>query len=180
LGQFYLISWTKADGYHLMNPFIINLIFSGYFSLINEKGSPTATLYTTMIQLVRERVYKFLSVDNMQAYTESSSTGELLESSTHFWKFWQFWKKNFDSLKRKILTVWKIKFWQFEKINWVSSPFLMNKLPHGIFNRGFEYQKMQITKTAHFIFIFNQHPNKIFFVLNHFQIICRANLITLK
>lgn len=27
-----------------------------------------------MIQLVRERVYKFLSVDNMQAYTESNPT----------------------------------------------------------------------------------------------------------
>ena len=49
---------------------------AGYFSLINEKGS-TATLYTTLIQLVRERVYKFLSVDNMQAYTESTSTGKL-------------------------------------------------------------------------------------------------------
>ena len=44
--------------------------------MTNEKGSPTATLYTTMIQLVRERVYKFLSVDNMQAYTESSSSGK--------------------------------------------------------------------------------------------------------
>lgn len=31
-------------------------------------------MYTTMIQLVRERVYKFLSVDNMQAYTESNPT----------------------------------------------------------------------------------------------------------
>lgn len=28
-----------------------------------------------MIQLVRERVYKFLSVDNMQAYTESNPSG---------------------------------------------------------------------------------------------------------
>lgn len=50
---------------------------AGYFSLINDKGSSTATLYTTLIQLVRERVYKFLSVDNMQAYTESTSTGKL-------------------------------------------------------------------------------------------------------
>ncbi len=48
-------------------------------------------------------------------------------------KFWQFVKENFDSLKRKILTVWKRqiltvwkrkiltvcigKFWQFEKEN---------------------------------------------------------------
>lgn len=36
---------------------------------------PTATQYTTMTQLVRERVYKFLSIDNMQAYTESTSNG---------------------------------------------------------------------------------------------------------
>lgn len=52
--------------------------FAGYFSLVNEKGTPTATQYTTMTQLVRERVYKFLSIDNMQAYTESSSSGKLL------------------------------------------------------------------------------------------------------
>jgi hypothetical protein len=44
---------------------------------MNEKGTASAaTLYTTMIQLVRERVYKFLSVDNMQAYTESTSGGK--------------------------------------------------------------------------------------------------------
>jgi hypothetical protein len=45
---------------------------------VNDKGTSTATLYTTMIQLVRERVYKFLSVDNMQAYTESNPSGMLL------------------------------------------------------------------------------------------------------
>jgi hypothetical protein len=28
-------------------------------------------------------------------------------------KFWQFEKENFDSLEWKILTVWKGKFWQF-------------------------------------------------------------------
>lgn len=49
---------------------------AGYFSLMNEKGTPTATQYTTMTQLVRERVYKFLSIDNMQAYTESNSSGK--------------------------------------------------------------------------------------------------------
>ena len=31
-----------------------------------------------MTQLVRERVYKFLSIDNMQAYTESNSSGKIL------------------------------------------------------------------------------------------------------
>jgi hypothetical protein len=35
-------------------------------------------------------------------------------------KFWQFEKGNFDSLKRIILTVWKGKFWQFEKGNFDS------------------------------------------------------------
>jgi hypothetical protein len=35
-------------------------------------------------------------------------------------KFWQFEKENFDSLKRKILTVWKGKFWQSEKENFDS------------------------------------------------------------
>ncbi|XP_067621388.1 uncharacterized protein B4 [Eurosta solidaginis] len=45
--------------------------FPGYFSLLNDKGMPTATLYTSLIQLVRERVYKFVSVDNMPAFTES-------------------------------------------------------------------------------------------------------------
>lgn len=51
---------------------------------MNDKGMPTATMYTTMIQLVRERVYKFLSVDNMQAYTESNPSGmTLLGAETH-------------------------------------------------------------------------------------------------
>lgn len=62
-------------------------LFAGYFSLVNEKGTPTATQYTTMTQLVRERVYKFLSIDNMQAYTESNPSGKLQFSSmrlTHF------------------------------------------------------------------------------------------------
>lgn len=60
--------------------YLMNVIFnflSGYFSLVNEKGTPTATQYTTMTQLVRERVYKFLSIDNMQAYTESNPSGKL-------------------------------------------------------------------------------------------------------
>lgn len=45
---------------------------------------PTATMYTTMIQLVRERVYKFLSVDNMQAYTESNPSG--IYDNTLLWE----------------------------------------------------------------------------------------------
>ncbi len=35
-------------------------------------------------------------------------------------KFWQFEKGNFDSLKKEILTVWKGKFWQFKKGNFDS------------------------------------------------------------
>ncbi|XP_017857634.1 PREDICTED: uncharacterized protein LOC108610200 isoform X2 [Drosophila arizonae] len=49
--------------------------FPGYFSLLNEKGLPTATQYVSLMQLVRERVYKFASVDNMPAFTESSPPG---------------------------------------------------------------------------------------------------------
>jgi hypothetical protein len=61
--------------------FSLHFVFLlGYFSLVNEKGIPTATQYTTMTQLVRERVYKFLSIDNMQAYTESNSNGKLFSS----------------------------------------------------------------------------------------------------
>lgn len=52
------------------------VLFAGFFSLVNEKGAPTATLYTTITKLVREKVYKFLSVDNLTAYTETQSTGE--------------------------------------------------------------------------------------------------------
>ncbi|KAH8412545.1 hypothetical protein KR009_002931 [Drosophila setifemur] len=55
--------------------------FPGYFSLLNEKGMPTATQYGSLMQLVRERVYKFASVDNMPAYTESSPSST--SSPTH-------------------------------------------------------------------------------------------------
>jgi hypothetical protein len=34
--------------------------------------------------------------------------------------FWQFRKRNFDSLEREILTVWKTKFWRFRKRNFDS------------------------------------------------------------
>lgn len=54
--------------------------------MINDKGVPTATLYTTITKLVREKVYKFLSVDNLTAYTESQSTGKSkssFQANTH-------------------------------------------------------------------------------------------------
>lgn len=50
--------------------------FSGYFSLVNEKGQATAAAYSKVIELVRERVYKFLTLENMVAYNESFSEGE--------------------------------------------------------------------------------------------------------
>lgn len=45
--------------------------------MVNEKGQATATVYSKVIELVRERVYKFLTLDNMVAYNESFSEGEL-------------------------------------------------------------------------------------------------------
>ncbi|XP_055851643.1 uncharacterized protein LOC129915942 isoform X2 [Episyrphus balteatus] len=64
---------AKTGVAHRKKGVMIPQEFPGYFSLINEKGVPTATLYTTLIQLVRERVYKFVSVDNLPAFTESQS-----------------------------------------------------------------------------------------------------------
>lgn len=67
---------------HLINEiWIKNIKFSisflsGYFSTLNEKSGTTATMYTTLVQLVRERVYKFLSVDSLQVYTETQNTGK--------------------------------------------------------------------------------------------------------
>uniref|UniRef100_U5ENU1 Putative myosin-g heavy chain n=1 Tax=Corethrella appendiculata TaxID=1370023 RepID=U5ENU1_9DIPT len=59
--------------------------FPGYFSLLNDKGAPTATVYTAIVQLVRERVYKFLSVDNISAYTESLGS-DTYQQKTHYVK----------------------------------------------------------------------------------------------
>uniref|UniRef100_A0A6B2ED67 CABIT domain-containing protein n=1 Tax=Phlebotomus kandelakii TaxID=1109342 RepID=A0A6B2ED67_9DIPT len=54
--------------------------YPGYFSLLNEKGGATASIYTTIIQLVRERVYKFLSMENMVAYSESQNQDIAIKS----------------------------------------------------------------------------------------------------
>uniref|UniRef100_A0A1B0D5L5 CABIT domain-containing protein n=1 Tax=Phlebotomus papatasi TaxID=29031 RepID=A0A1B0D5L5_PHLPP len=54
--------------------------YPGYFSLLNEKGGTTASIYTTIIQLVRERVYKFLSMENMIAYSESPNQDIAIKS----------------------------------------------------------------------------------------------------
>ncbi|XP_059616321.1 uncharacterized protein LOC132261495 isoform X2 [Phlebotomus argentipes] len=54
--------------------------YPGYFSLVSEKGGTTASVYTTIIQLVRERVYKFLSMENMVAYSESPNQDIAIKS----------------------------------------------------------------------------------------------------
>ncbi|XP_063698932.1 uncharacterized protein LOC134829660 [Culicoides brevitarsis] len=59
--------------------------FQGYFSLVNERGASTACCYTSIVQLVRERVYKFLSVDTLTAYSESQ-TGDKPLSKSHYIK----------------------------------------------------------------------------------------------
>lgn len=51
--------------------------------MVNEKGANSAMQYTTLVQLVRERVYKFLSVDNMPAYTETQNTGKYKFTAIH-------------------------------------------------------------------------------------------------
>uniref|UniRef100_A0A336M7L0 CSON013306 protein n=1 Tax=Culicoides sonorensis TaxID=179676 RepID=A0A336M7L0_CULSO len=79
--------------YHLMNAkqssrkrgIRIPQDFQGYFSLVNERGSSTASCYTTIVQLVRERVYKFLSVDTLTAYSESQ-TSDKPHSKSHYIK----------------------------------------------------------------------------------------------
>ncbi len=60
----------------------------------------------------------FLSRDTLISISSYSLKRKILT----VWKakFWQFKKKNFDSLKRKNLTVWKRKFWQFGKQNFDS------------------------------------------------------------
>ncbi|XP_055632648.1 uncharacterized protein LOC129773113 isoform X2 [Toxorhynchites rutilus septentrionalis] len=57
--------------------------YPGYFSFVNDKGVQTATVYTTVVQLVRERVYKFLSLENLSAYTESHDN---FNHKTHYVK----------------------------------------------------------------------------------------------
>lgn len=59
-----------------------NLILIGYFSMLNDKGVPTATLYTSLVQLVRERVCKFVSVENMAAFMDSQPNGSSANSPT--------------------------------------------------------------------------------------------------
>ncbi|XP_038109253.1 uncharacterized protein LOC6031333 [Culex quinquefasciatus] len=57
--------------------------YPGYFSFLTEKGAAAATAYTTIVQLVRERVYKFLSLENLSAYTE---THDNYSHKTHYVK----------------------------------------------------------------------------------------------
>lgn len=57
--------------------------YPGYFSFLSEKGTQMATVYNTIVQLVRERVYKFLSLENLSAYTE---THDNFNHKTHYVK----------------------------------------------------------------------------------------------
>ncbi|EAA12152.5 AGAP007774-PA, partial [Anopheles gambiae str. PEST] len=61
------------SSYFTVSLCVVLLSHPGYFSFINDKGAPTATVYTTIVQLVRDQVYKFLSLDSLSAYTESHS-----------------------------------------------------------------------------------------------------------
>lgn len=65
---------TKSGSGNRKKGVMIPQEFPGYFSLVNDKGLPSATLYTTLVQLVRECVHKFISVDSLPAFMESQST----------------------------------------------------------------------------------------------------------
>ncbi|XP_075149121.1 imaginal disc development protein B4 [Haematobia irritans] len=73
---------TKTTAASRKKGVLIPQEFPGYFSLLNDKGMPTATLYTSLVQLVRERVCKFVSVDNMPAFMESQTNGRTDNSPT--------------------------------------------------------------------------------------------------
>uniref|UniRef100_A0A182K4U7 CABIT domain-containing protein n=1 Tax=Anopheles christyi TaxID=43041 RepID=A0A182K4U7_9DIPT len=67
----------------LLYGFFVYFSHLGYFSFISDKGAPTATVYTTIVQLVRDQVYKFLSLDSLSAYTESHDN---FSHKTHYVK----------------------------------------------------------------------------------------------
>lgn len=48
---------------------------SGYFSLV-ENGTSTAIAYSTITQLIRDKVFKFVSLNKLQGYTESGAKGK--------------------------------------------------------------------------------------------------------
>lgn len=48
-------------------------LFAGWFSLTNEKGEKCAVAHTSVLQLVREQVCSFISVQPFNAYAAHSS-----------------------------------------------------------------------------------------------------------
>ncbi|KAL5282037.1 hypothetical protein ACFFRR_005355 [Megaselia abdita] len=69
-------AYNTKHGFNRKKEYKIPQEFTGYFSLVNEKGMPTATMYSTIMQLVRERVYKFFCVDNIIVFTDSSASNK--------------------------------------------------------------------------------------------------------
>lgn len=56
----------------------------GWFSLTNEKGEKCAVAHTSVLQLVREQVCSFISIQPFNAYaTHSSDPGG---KYTHHWQ----------------------------------------------------------------------------------------------
>ncbi|EFA07091.2 uncharacterized protein B4 isoform X1 [Tribolium castaneum] len=53
--------------------------YSGWFSLTNEKGEKSAVVYTSVLQLVREQVCSFVSMQPFTAY--ASQTADLTDNS---------------------------------------------------------------------------------------------------
>lgn len=80
--KIYHVFNTKS-GHNRKKGYKIPQDYPGYFSFLNEKGAQTAVIYTTIVQLVRERVYKFLSLENISAYTESHDN---FNHKTHYVK----------------------------------------------------------------------------------------------
>lgn len=75
--------FNSKSGHNRKKGYKIPQDYPGYFSFLNDKGTQLATAYTTIVQLVRERVYKFLSLENISAYTESHDN---FNHKTHYVK----------------------------------------------------------------------------------------------
>lgn len=59
------------EEYYVKVNIIIIFFLSGWFSLVSDKGDAVAAVHTTLMQLVRERVYKFVSTEPFAAYSET-------------------------------------------------------------------------------------------------------------
>ncbi len=83
-----------------------------WFSISNPK-----TLKDFLSIALRQCFPNFLSRDTRNY--KIAKNDSLITSTLTVWKgkFWRFEKEIFDGFKRKFLTVWKRKFWRFEKKN---------------------------------------------------------------